>query len=219
MSQVDSTHAVEPYEKQLDSDRRWADMEGDRHFNESSRPFLAMRKISRRLDELGIAYAVVGGMALNRHGLRRFTDDVDILVTPEALKTIHERLVGLGYLPPHGKSKHLRDTELGVKIEFLTTGDYPGDGKPKPVAFPDPKTVDVEVDGIRFVKLETLIELKLASGISSAGRQKDLGDAQELMRVLNLPRELGEGLNPYVQPEYFRLWDGLRSSTADDEEQ
>src|SRR5215213_3799899 len=112
MSQVDSTQAVEPYEKQLDSDRRWADMEGDRHFSESSRPFLAMRKISRRLEELGIAYAVVGGMALNRHGLRRFTDDVDILVTPEALKTIHERLVGLGYLPPHGKSKHLRDTEL-----------------------------------------------------------------------------------------------------------
>jgi hypothetical protein len=28
-----------------------------------------------------ICYAVVGGMALFRHGLRRFTEDVDLLVT------------------------------------------------------------------------------------------------------------------------------------------
>jgi hypothetical protein len=212
MSQVDSTQAVEPYEKQLDSDRRWAEMEGDRHFSESSRPFLAMRKISRRLEELGIAYAVVGGMALNRHGLRRFTDDVDIMVTPEALKTIHERLVGLGYLPPHAKSKHLRDTELGVKIEFLTTGDYPGDGKPKPVAFPDPASVAVEIDGIRFVNLETLIELKLASGMSNAGRIKDLGDVQELIRTLNLTRSYAEKFNPYVESEFLKLWEGVQES-------
>jgi hypothetical protein len=215
MSQADSTHAVEPYEKQLDSDRRWADMEGDRHFNESSRPFLAMRKISRRLDELGIAYAVVGGMALNRHGLRRFTDDVDILVTPDALKTIHERLVGLGYLPPHGKSKHLRDTELGVKIEFLTTGDYPGDGKPKPVVFPDPADVSVRIDDTDVINLETLIELKLASGMSNAGRVKDLGDVQELIRTLDLPAAFGDKLNPYVQPAFAALWNGVENSKRD----
>ena len=62
-------------------------------------------------------------------GLRRFTEDVDILVTKGDLKKIHEALDGLGYLPPHKHSKHLRDTELGVRIEFLTTGEYPGDGQ------------------------------------------------------------------------------------------
>jgi len=146
-------------------------------------------------------------MALNRHGLRRFTDDVDILVTPDALKTIHERLVGLGYLPPHGKSKHLRDTELGVRIEFLTTGDYPGDGKPKPVAFPDPADVSVHIDDISVVNLETLFEVKIASGKSNILRQKDLGDAVELIKILKLPRSFGSKLSPYVQEEFYRYWD------------
>jgi hypothetical protein len=103
--------------------------EGSRHFEEDSAVFKALHNITQHLKSLGISYAVVGGMALFRHGLRRFTEDVDILVTKEDLKKIHEKLEGLGYLPPFTNSKHLRDTQLGVKIEFLTTGDYPGDGK------------------------------------------------------------------------------------------
>ena len=87
-------------------------------------------------------------MALFGHGLRRFTEDVDLLVTHESLKEIHQQPEGLGYLPPFRGSKNLRDTETGVKIEFLVTGDYPGDGKPKPVAFPDPAGFTLEKDGL-----------------------------------------------------------------------
>ena len=54
---------------------------------------------------------------------------------------------GRGYLPPHSRSKHLRDTELGVKIEFLVAGQFPGDGLPKPVASPEPESVAVERAG------------------------------------------------------------------------
>jgi len=121
--------AASTYEQSLDSDARWALSEGSRHFNEQSQVFFAMRKIAKRLSELNIPYSVVGGMALFLHGLRRFTEDVDILVTRQDLKTIHEKLEGLGYLSTHMGGKHLRDTEYKVKIKFLTTGDYPGDGK------------------------------------------------------------------------------------------
>ena len=38
-------------------------------------------------------------MALFRHGLRRFTEDVDILVTKGDFKVIHEKLESLGCLP------------------------------------------------------------------------------------------------------------------------
>jgi hypothetical protein len=145
-------------------------------------------------------------MALFRHGLRRFTEDVDILVTKEDLKKVHDLLEGRGYLPPHRNSKHLRDTELGVKIEFLTTGDFPGDGKPKPVAFPDPRAVSFEADGIRYVNLSTLVELKLASGMSSAHRLKDLADVQELIKLLQLPLEFAGQLNPFVRDKYTELW-------------
>ena len=117
------------YEKQLDRDSRWALIEGSRHFEEKSAVFVALHKIARRLNDMGIPYAVVGGMAIFKHGLRRFTEDVDILVSKGDLRKIHDQLEGLGYLPPHRRSKHLRDTELGVRIEFLTSGEYPGDGK------------------------------------------------------------------------------------------
>lgn len=194
------------YEERLGRDPRWAMSEGSRHFEEKSAVFDALRRIVGRLNAIGVDYAVVGGLALFQHGLRRFTEDVDILVTKDDLRTIHEKLEGLGYLPPYARSKHLRDTELGVKIEFLTTGEYPGDGKEKPVSFPDPRAVSIESDGVRYLNLPTLVELKLASGMTNAGRMKDLSDVLELIKILELPATFAEQLNPYVREKYRELW-------------
>ena len=180
--------------------------EGSRHFESDSAVFTALHNITSRLKALGIPYAVVGGMALFRHGLRRFTEDVGLLVTKESLKTIHEKLEGLGYLPPFTNSKNLRDTELGVRVEFLTTGDYPGDGKPKPVSFPDPRHVSFEADGISYITLPKLVELKVASGMTNPGRLKDLADVLELIKTLTLPIEFADQLNPFVQGKYKELW-------------
>lgn len=199
------------YEAELDKDSRWALSEGSRHFDKKSAVFKALRKITKRLEDLKIPYAVVGGMALFEHGLRRFTEDVDILVTKENLKKVHDELEGLGYVPPHRHSKHLRDTELGVKIEFLTTGDYPGDGKAKPVAFPDPTAVSIEFGGISYLNLQTLVELKLASGMTNPGRLKDLSDVLELIKLINLPADFSTQLNPYVKDKYEELWRQART--------
>jgi hypothetical protein len=185
--------------------------EGSRHFDERSAVQQALRKIACRLDELGIPYAVSGGMALFGFGLRRFTEDVDILVTPEGLKSIHERLEGLGYVPQFRGSKNLRDAELGVRIEFLVAGQYPGDGKEKPVRFPDPAAVSIEQNGIRYLNLRTLVELKLASGMTSAERIKDLADVQELIKLLQLPQDYAAGLSPFVQAKFSELWKATRA--------
>jgi hypothetical protein len=212
------SQAVVPvYERQLDLDARWALSEGSRHFEERSAVFQALHKISRRLEELGIPYSVVGGMALFKHGLRRFTEDVAILVTREGLRAIHDKLEGLGYLPPHPRSKHLRDTELGVRIEFLTTGDYPGDGQAKPVAFPEPGSVSFEADGIRYIKLPNLVELKLASGMTSPGRLKDLADVLELIKTLGLSADFADQLNPFVRQRYAELWQAAGAGERGDE--
>ena len=198
------------YEELLNRDPRWALSEGSRHFEEDSAVFKALHKVTQRLRSLGIPYAVVGGMALFRHGLRRFTEDVDILVTKHDLKKIHEELEGRGYLPPFRNSKNLRDTQLGVKIEFLITGDYPGDGKNKPVSFPDPGTESFESDGINYINLQKLVELKLASGMTNPGRLKDLSDVLELIKVLDLPIDFANQLNPFVQGKYKDLWKEAR---------
>ncbi len=174
-----------------------------------------LREIARRLDALQIPYAIVGGMALVAHGYTRTTVDVDILVTAEGLDAVHPALDGLGYVPASPGSKNLRDTQTGVCIEFLIAGQYPGDGKPKPVAFPDPSAVSMEIDGLRFVELPKLIELKLASGMTNPGRLRDLADVQELIRVLKLPADFAGQLDPYVRAKYGELWDGVRNDATD----
>ncbi len=193
------------YEQRLNADPRWALREGSMHFDKENGVFRSLDRITQRLDELGVPYAVAGGMALFFHGYRRFTEDVDILVNKAGLEVIHKALRGLGYVPPFEASKNLRDTQTGVRIEFIVTGDYPGDGKPKPVAFPDPADAAAVVGGVKCLKLATLVELKLTSGMAP-WRLKDLADVQEMIRTLDLPLELAEQLNPFVQESFRGMW-------------
>lgn len=172
-----------------------------------------LRALAVRLKDEGLEYAVIGGMALVAHGYRRFTEDVDVLMTPETLSVFKEKFVGLGYLPAFTTaSKSFRDTRTGVKIEVMTTGEYPGDGRPKPVAFPDPADARVEREGLWVLPLDKLIELKLASGLSAPHRLKDLSDVQELIVLLNLPLEYADKLDESVRAEYRRLWEAAQGA-------
>jgi len=193
------------YEQELNHDLAWALTEGSMHFEEKSAVQVSLRRICARLDGLAVPYAVAGGMAMFLQGYRRFTEDVDILVTRDGLKSLHEKLEGLGYVPPFAGSKNLRDTETGVRIEFLITGGYPGDGKPKPVAFPDPAQASTRLQDMQCLRLEKLMELKLASGMTEPGRLKDLADVQELVRSLGLGADFASQLHPYVRDKYLEL--------------
>ena len=181
------------------------------HFEGDSAVHKTLRRLAARLDELGIDYAIAGGMALFFHGYRRFTEDVDVLVTPEGLARIHQELEELGYVKPFETSKNLRDTVTNVEIDFLQTGSYPGEGKPGPISFPDPRDAAAEIDGIRIVGLSHLVELKLASG-KAPGRRKDHADVQELIRVLDLPHDWGQRLDSSVHDLFSQLWDEVRQT-------
>ena len=194
---------------------------GDAAIQEAARFFMrtdpihqALRSITARLQELGVPYAVVGGMALVAHGYDRTTVYIDILLQPDDHQRVKQELEGLGYVAPFAGSRNLRDVQTGVRIEFLIAGDFPGDGKPKPVAFPDPSQASVELNGIHYVSLEKLIELKLASGMTNPNRLKDLADIQELIRAIRPPRELADRLDAYVRGRYLELWDGIASDDA-----
>ncbi|HEV8606263.1 MAG TPA: hypothetical protein VGQ99_12895 [Tepidisphaeraceae bacterium] len=188
--------------------------EASRFFMKQGPVYESLRRIAAKLEELKIPYAVAGGMALVAHGYERTTVDVDVLVSAEGLQAAHRALEGLGYVPPFAGSKQLRDVQTSVRIEFLVSGQYPGDGKPKPVAFPDPRDVAVEIDGIKYLGLVTLAELKLASGMTNPGRLKDLADVQELIRVLKLPREFGGKLNAYVRGKFEELFEGVEHDAS-----
>ncbi len=175
----------------------------------------ALEKIVRLLEEDGIPYAVIGAMALNAYGYRRLTVDVDILLTREGLEEFRRKHLGLGYVQKSPGSKSLRDTENKVAIDVLLTGDYPGDGLPKPVVFPDPAEAAVRGERLALLPLSRLIELKLASGISAPHRLKDLADVLEIIWILQLPEGLAEELNPYVQEKYRELWLAAQAHEAE----
>ena len=188
--------------------------ESARFFDGSGKLHETLREFSKRLDELHIPYAVTDGMALTVHGYARMTDDIDILIAWPDLKRLHEALVGRGYKVEFAGGKNIRDTTTSVKIEFVRTGDFPGNGKPQPVSFPSPaETEAVEYDGIKFIGLACLVELKLASGMTGgADRAKDLVDVQQLITIQRLPRAFGDRLNEYVRATYASLWDGLHAT-------
>jgi hypothetical protein len=203
------------YETRLRNDPRLALREGGMHFEGESAVQQTLRRLTQRLEQLHIPYALAGAMAMFLHGYQRFTVDIDLLVSRESLQKIHESLEGLGYVPPFPGSKNLRDTETGVRIDFIVAGDYPGDGKPKPVRFPMPEDVSTDLCGISVLQLSKLVELKLASGISSPGRLKDLADVQELIKLMPLSRDFAEGLDPSVRDKFIELWDGVQAAEKD----
>jgi hypothetical protein len=182
-------------------------MEADRQTHQEGYVWRTLREVACRLDRLGIPYAVLGGIALQHYGLQRSTQDVDVLVGSVAdLDRLHAGLVGRGFSRKSPESRHLRDDVTRVRIEFLVAGEYPGDGRPKPVRFPPPAAVsEPSPEGIQFVNLKTLIELKLASAKSAAHRIKDRADVLELIHLLSLPPEFADQLDPYVQQEFREL--------------
>lgn len=175
----------------------------------------ALKSLASRLDAAGIPYALAGAMALNEHGYRRVTVDVDVLMTREGLEKFKKLWLGRGYVEKFPGSKGVRDVENGVTIDVLLSGDYPGDGKPKPVRFPDPAAVAQRREQVSVLPIEQLIELKLASGISAPHRLKDLADVLELVRSASLTRDFAARLDPYVREKYVELW--LAAQTRDPE--
>lgn len=188
--------------------------ESARFFDGSSKLHETLRELTKNLDDLGMSYVVIGGMALTAHGYARMTEDINILITRPELKKLHEKLVGRGYKREFAGAKNLRDTNTLVKIEFVLTGDYPGSGQVQPVSFPNPSDTDPVVqDGVKFIGLARLVELKLASGMTGgADRAKDLVDVQQLIKTLSLPRTFSGQVHEYVQAKYEELWDGLRAT-------
>ena len=164
-----------------------------------------MRRVAQKLEESGIPYAVVGGMALVAHGYERTTRDVDVLLTSEGLEAFRQQFVGKSYDPAPQRTRRFVDRVNGVTIDVLVTGLYPGSGRPGPIAYPDPTAVNETIDSIRVVCFETLVELKLA-----AGRHRDFGDVVELIRIHDLDESFAARLPPSLRADYVECLEEKR---------
>lgn len=190
--------------------------EGLRFFNGTGMLNDALTRLAQDLERSDIDYAIVGAVALNQHGFQRFTTDIDLLLTSEGLEQFREMLVGLGYRPSfEGAHKKFRTTDGNVPLDIIIAGEFPGDGRPKPVAFPEPADFSLLIDGVRTISLEKLVELKLASGMTATDRLKDLADVQELIKIKRLDASFAERLDEYVRDKYLELHQGVVTGTPE----
>lgn len=189
--------------------------EAQRFFMGQANVQAAAKNLAARLSELGIPYAICGGLAVAAHGHVRVTVDVDVLLTAEGLRQFKQRWLGRGWVERFPGSKGMNDAVNGVKIDVLLTGDFPGDGKPKAVSFPDPALVAEVRDDTAILSLRALVQLKLASGQSAAHRLQDLADVIALIRANALALEWGRELDPSVQQKYQELWEAAQAVDED----
>ena len=164
-----------------------------------------MRRAARRLERVGIPYAVVGGMAVNAHRYSRTTGDVDLLLTEAGFNDFCARFVGKNYSRVPDRPFRLVDRTSHITVDILVTGLFPGSGDPGPIAYPDPDAVSEIIDKIRVLNLEALIQLKLA-----ARRYKDFGDVVELIRSNDLDESFAEGLHASVRGDYIECLEEKR---------
>jgi hypothetical protein len=194
-------------------------------YDEALRYFAGSGSVNNTLERLAadlkshdIDYVVIGAVALFAHGYRRLTNNIDIVLTAKGLERFVTTISGrapqtlCNYDPDVTSNKRVRSFPYGISIKVMTSGEYPGDGKPKPVSMPEPSAAAVEIDGIKFVRLEKLVELKLASGITAPDRLKDLADVQELIKIRSLQKDFAENLDPYVRDKFFELCEAVEKS-------
>ena len=167
-------------------------------FENKSPQHKTMRRLAQRLERAAIPYAIMGAMAVNAHGARRTTEDVDVLLTREGLEQFRRQFVGKTYDQVEGRDRRFIERRSKVGVDVLVTGLYPGRGKPGPFAFPDPREAAVKIEEIQVVSLPQLIQLKLA-----ARRYYDFGDVVFLIRVHNLDEAFMAQLHPSVHQDFI----------------
>jgi hypothetical protein len=174
-------------------------------FDATSPVHQTMRRLAQQLQQAGIPYAILGGMAVNAHGAERTTKDLDILLTPAGLQQFRQQFVGSAFDPVPNRSRRFVDRQNNVSVDILVTGHFPGRGGPGPFAFPDPTQASEEIDQLRVVTLEQLIQLKLA-----ARRYYDFGDVVFLIRVHNLDESFADCLHESVRRDYIECLEEKR---------
>ncbi len=175
----------------------------------------ALFKLTGILEAADIPYAIIGALALNEYGHRRATVDVDVILRDQDLMRFKAGHLGHGYSERVAGTGKLLDTEFQVNVDILSTGRFPGDGKPKPIAFPDPATSAIRGTQFALLPLPRFIELKLASGMTAPHRLHDLADVLDLVRSAKLPADTALDLHPWVREKFRELWQAAQGQDPD----
>ena len=159
---------------------------------------LDYRTLFKDMNEAGVDYLLVGGVAVNFYGIPRMTYDLDLMVAlnPENISKLLSKLSDWGYKPrapvdPNGladeKKRDIWVREKNMKaFSFYHEKEVIGEIDVL-IDLPAPyeqfrgraKVFDVEGTSVPVISVQDLIDLK-----RRAGRQQDASDVEHLKAVL-----------------------------------
>jgi len=158
----------------------------------------SVQTVLKALNKSGVRYLVVGGLAVNAHGVLRFTADMDLAIDLSAenvLKTFRA-LDSLGYKPivPISPKEFAEKKKRKMWIEkknmqALQFYSHKHKETSVDVLIDEPFVFNKEYEKalakflggyleVRFVSLNTLLKMK-----KTAGRPKDLADIDDLRKM------------------------------------
>jgi hypothetical protein len=159
-------------------------------------------RLRKLLADANIPHVFVGALALNAHGFRRSTEDVDLCMRREDLERFRREFVGREFQPVTGRPRRFYDPTTQVTFDILVAGEVAGNSrKQKDVRFPDPSEAEW-IDGAPFVTLPRLIEMKLVTW-----RYQDWADVVNLIRTHSLEESFGDRFNALVRSAYIQCYD------------
>jgi len=150
--------------------------------------------VARRIRE-SVDAPVLGGIAVYLHGGGRSTVDLDLYAADRAATVAQLEAAGARW--DKANREHVLD---GVRIHTVSAQEAG-------VTIEDTSIID----GVRVVKLHDLVAIKLFSGLNNRGRSKDLGDVEDLIRLVPLDKRFAGKLPKALRSEFKALVDAVRA--------
>ena len=139
----------------------------------------ALPALRALLADAGVAYKLIGGIAVVHHGYARMTEDIDVLIDGGSVAAIDGRLAAHGFT--RQSASRLVHQPSGVRIDVLLAG-APGPRAGDP-PYPVPGRLAGSPRDATVVDLAPLLELKLR-----ARRHQDLADVVALLKLVDETR-------------------------------
>lgn len=164
-----------------------------------------MSDITKLFKEFNIHFIFIGGAARNQYNAFKTTEDIDLLVSSSDRDKISKLPIGFIRDISGGRNKVLSWADPKTRIELIYSGEISGDGI-RGLKYPEPDNIEYTKNGIPVMKLNSLIEFKLSSGIYG-DREKDFADVRDLIRKNNLSKDYGNNFRSDLKIKYIELWD------------
>ena len=201
---------AEPYEEALRRGGAFAIEQIGRFFQGIGPVHQTLKVLVAELERTRTPYAITGATALNAHGYRRATDDVDVLLTAGTKESFISSIDPALFIPGGKRHRYVRDGVTGVRVDLYEPPLRIMVKGPEQFRTFNPPHASVVIDGIRYLDLSSLMATKLIHGIHGPAVMKHMSDVVASIKYLNLPLDFAGTLPEDVRPKFIDFWNAMQ---------